>query len=149
MQAAERLRPLLVGVLLAAAAAASAMAAPNGACTQQRYAEADDAVRGLQSWAAAFDFYRRYRGCDEGYVAEGVSERIGRLTADHWESLAELDRLGSRDAGFERWALRHVDSTLRDEDLTAIRKLAKAHCAPSLARLCGRIAHAAKAAQAN
>jgi len=54
--------------------------------------------------------------------------------------------LASKDAGFRRFALRHVDATFAPEDLQKIRARAKTACPAELARLCDDLGKRAGAA---
>ena len=82
-------------------------------------------------------FYKQFSQCDDGGVAEGVSEAVAKLLANQWDSVGELVKLGSKDKGFEDFVVRHVDETIDwDRDAPRIHENARLHCPANSRRLC-------------
>ena len=114
-------------------------------CTQQDAQRADQAVDKLSSWIRIYDWYKRYRQCDDGGPAEGVSEAVARNLVDRWETLPQLAELARDDAGFRRFVLKHVDETLNGDDLKKISANAVNRCPANLHSLCRELKMQAKA----
>jgi hypothetical protein len=113
-------------------------------CTQQDAQRADQAVDTLNSWNRIYDWYKRYRQCDDGGPAEGVSEAVAR-NFDRWETLPRLAELAKNDAGFRRFVLKHVDETLNGDDLKKISANTVNRCPANLHSLCRELKMQAEA----
>jgi hypothetical protein len=61
----------------------TALARPAGAspCTIEDSKHAFDA---LTSWDAVLNFYKKYFACDDGGIAEGVSDAVTKLLQNNW-----------------------------------------------------------------
>ena len=110
----------------------------GGACTNAIARRADKAVDTLSSWDRVHDWYKSYRQCDGGGPAEGVSEAVARNLVDRWETLPRLGEL-TKDEGFRRFVLQHVDQTLNDDDLKKIGANAVTRCPKNLRSLCNEL----------
>ncbi len=128
---------LMCGVAYAAPASTSA------SCTRQDEIQASQSVDAINTWPDAYVAYARYGKCDDGAIAEGFSDRIVHLFASHWSTLSEFKTLAARHAGFERFALRHIDSTADDEELEQMALNARAHCPSEERSLCKSLENAA------
>ena len=115
-------------------------------CTQTDSQHAMSEADGLHSWEALYRSFRNYRQCDDGAVAEGYSESIARILVETWPSLPRFSRLSASDSTFRRFVLRHIDSTLVQEDLKKIAENAKAKCPKDIGRTCADIARQAEVA---
>jgi hypothetical protein len=122
------------------------------ACAQQRPCTDTEAFRAetqtdtLRSWDALYRSYKLYQQCDDGGLAEGYSEAVVRILADHWNTLSRLVTLSRRDARFRQFVLRHVDATTNPDDLKKIRINASSQCPPRLSAICADLAKEADAA---
>ena len=83
---------------------------------------------------------------DDGAAAEGYSESVARILADHWESLRQFSRLTENEKGFRAFVLRHLDATLNMEDVRAIHANSMQHCPADLRNLCKDLRKSADAA---
>jgi hypothetical protein len=100
----------------------------------------------LRSWDALFKSYKSYRQCDDGAVAEGYSESVARILADHWNTLPRLANLAEKDAAFQEFVLKHVDVTVNKDDVERIKKNADTKCPTGLRRICHDLAGQADSA---
>jgi hypothetical protein len=125
-------RSRVIALFVACSMAAFAQSVP---CTQQQSRRADEAADTLNSWDRVYDWYDKYRRCDDGGPAEGVSEAVARNLVDRWETLPRLGEL-ARDAGFRRFVLKHLDETLNADDLKKISANASKRCPANLHSLC-------------
>ena len=116
----------------------------NVPCTESESHLADRAVNTLNSWDRVHDWYEKYRQCDDGGPAEGVSEAVARNLVDRWETLPRLGEL-SKDVSFRRFVLKHVDETLNAVDLKKISANASKRCPTNLRSLCGELKNRAEA----
>ncbi len=105
-------------------------------CTQQDAQRADQAADKLNSWNRIYDWYKKYRQCDDGGPSEVVSEAVARNLVDRWETLPRLAGLARDDTGFRRFVLKHVDETLNEDDLKKISANAVNRCPTNLHMLC-------------
>ncbi len=99
--------------------------------------QADTETDNLKTWDSVYKFYKQFSHCDDGGIAEGVSDAVAKLLANRWDSFAEFARLASDHKGFESFVLRHVDETIDwSHDAPTIFQNARSHCPPQSRRLC-------------
>jgi hypothetical protein len=109
-------------------------------CTRQEAETAETEIDALKTWNSVNRFYKNLSQCDDGGIAEGVSEAVAKLLANHWESIGGLVKLVTSDRGFENFVLRHVDETINwEQDVPKIRKNATSRCPPNATRLCNAL----------
>ncbi len=123
--------PFAICILLCS----GAQAQPKS-CTGAQYRRAENEAVTLRSWDAVYKSYLLYASCDDGAAAEGYSESVARILADHWDSLRQFSRLTKDDKGFRAFVLRHLDATLNMEDVRAIRVNTIRRCPVDLRDIC-------------
>ncbi len=102
--------------------------------------------KNLSDWHKVYESYKKYRGCDDGYIAEGYSDTVVRLLADKWAEFPELAALAKNDKAFMIWVLGHIDATTGGDDLAKIVANAKDMCPAGSEDLCSNVvANAEKA----
>jgi len=129
--------------------AASAGPAPAGSasCSDSEASTAGRAVYTIGDWEGLGQFYKKYRGCDDGDVFLELSDRVSDLLANHWDTLATLkEQLGDSDS-YAKFVFYHIDPTVMPERYPQILDNAKNDCPADDADLCGQIAAAATAKQ--
>lgn len=132
----RQIRALCLLASLCAVGVGSALAEKKG-CSEDQSKQAETATENLKNWESVYDFYRKFGRCDVGGVAEGVSDSVAKLLADHWGTIPEFVAMADQDRSFERFVLRHVDATIDQEhDAPKIRENAQSHCSENLRRLC-------------
>jgi hypothetical protein len=114
-------------------------------CTEAEAQRADAAVDTLNSWDRLYQWYKTYRGCDNGGPSEGYSEAVARNLVDRWQTLPRLAELMQKDKLFEGFVLKHLNQTLNDDDLKKISSNAESRCPAGLRRLCGDLKRQAEA----
>jgi hypothetical protein len=127
---------LLLGLLWLAPAEAAR-------CSFEEAEAADALVEQLDSWSKVETIYQQYGGCDEGDIAEGISEAVMRLLVDQWALLPQLAKLARSDPALERFVLAHVKATADAGDLQQVVGLAASSCPPESAALCSKLKAAA------
>ncbi|KRE97884.1 hypothetical protein ASG87_15135 [Frateuria sp. Soil773] len=132
-------------VLIAFASASGCVqaGAPAKACSPAQAEAADEMVDTLDNWNAVHDYARAYGSCDHGSIAEGSSEAVARLLADHWDTLPALARLVESDPSLKRFVLDHVNTTLDTNDLERIGSHAASSCPDGASLVCSGIGEAA------
>ena len=106
-------------------------------CSKEEAKQAEMDTDHLRTWDSMYGFYKRFAQCDDGAIAEGVSDSVAKLLANRWASVGELVKLGSGDKAFEEFVLRHVDDTIDwSNDAPKIRENARSHCPSNSRRLC-------------
>jgi hypothetical protein len=122
---------IVIGTLNIAAAIA------KGSCTRVEAIKAEAETDKLKTWDSVYRFYKEFFHCDDGGIAEGVSDAVAKLLANRWDSFDEFAKLASNDKGFENFVLRHVDETIDwSHDAPKIRQNARSHCPSKSTRLC-------------
>lgn len=110
-----------------------------GECTRQDADSADAALEQMNSWQSTASVFRRFSKCDDGYIAEGFSDRISRLLADHWEQVPDLVALSRTTPGLESFVVRHLDETINLADAKKISNFAWNSCPKGAEVLCRRL----------
>jgi hypothetical protein len=106
-------------------------------CTREQVVQAEKETDNLKNWNSVYRFYKQFSQCDDGSIAEGVSEAIAKLLANKWSSFDEFAKLANNDKEFEKFVLRHVDETIDwGHDAPAIRRNALTHCPNDSKGLC-------------
>jgi len=71
---------------------------------------------------------------------------VVRILVDHWTTLPRFAELARKDPGFRSFVLKHVDSTVSDDDLKKIKTIATTKCPRRLSTICADLAKEADAA---
>jgi hypothetical protein len=125
----------------------SAASARTELCLERQATRADAAADGLTSWRQAYSFFRRYRDCDDGAIAEGFSDGVAELLANHWTQIRDLDRLSRAHPSFRAFVLKHINGTIGSDQVETILANATRRCPRSARELCHRVAAAARTAR--
>jgi hypothetical protein len=125
----------LVGTLFAGTARAE-----EHLCTTTEGRLALEEAVTLRSWGALYRSFKKFGHCDDGAIAEGYSESVARILADHWNTLPRFVELAAKNATFRAFVLRHLDATLNTDDLEKIEKSASARCPANLGKTCSDLA---------
>jgi len=112
-------------------------------CSPKDAEAADAMVDDLNNWKKVAETFKKYGHCDDGSIAEGNSEAIARLLVDQWKTLPELAELIKHNPSLKRFVLKHVDSTLDNDDLQKIKELASSSCFRETLSLCDSLKKAA------
>lgn len=87
--------------------------------------------------------FLQYAHCDDGAIAEGFSESITHLLADHWETIRQIQPMIASDPAFRKFIIRHIDETVPADRLQRIARNASDQCPRNLKNLCQDIRAAA------
>lgn len=101
--------------------------------------KADEAMSTLKSWSDLHTWYKNYHHCDDGYVAEGISDFVVVSLAKSWQSLPFLEAEITKNRAFKDFVFSHIDTTTDDNDLRMIVTNAKTKCPENLRSLCTEI----------
>ena len=93
----------------------------------------------LDSWKNVTQFYKDFKKCDNGGVAEGVSDAVARLLAQNWHRLPQLIEEMAKTPGLDGFILIHLDETDDSSDLNRIVALAKTKCPATATGFCKKI----------
>ena len=116
-----------------------AAAASEGGCSRIDAMKALDEADRLKDWNAVYRSFKRFAACDDGAIAEGYSDTVGRLLDTDWAHLDLLYRLTVADASFKRFVLRHIDPTIPANTLKRIRANATTRCPKKANPICESI----------
>jgi hypothetical protein len=112
-------------------------------CTKQQAMQAEADTDHLTNWNAVYQSFTRFSQCDDGAIAEGYSDAVGKLLADNWKQFPDLVKLASSDQRFQTFVVHHIDETVPADTLKKAAQNAKSRCPASAAGLCKLIARAA------
>ena len=112
----------LVLALLSDAKVAQALDCPDAK-------SAEEATDQLHSWHNVYQFFKRYRNCYDGSVAEGAEEKIQLLWADHWSTLPEMIALTNKDRAFQKFIWQRIsDEDFPRDEFERVVRHARAEC---------------------
>ena len=109
---------------------------------------ADELLFKVKSWPELRTWFESYASCDDGSLAEGVSDYVAISLACHWQDLPELRRQIKRNPRFEAFVIQHIDATDDSDDLKALLENATKRCPTHSAALCASLVKAAREALA-
>jgi hypothetical protein len=112
-------------------------------CTEIEAQQADQAIDHLPSWDDLYGFYKQFAQCDDGSIAEGVSDAVARLLAERWDTFPHFVSLISSDSIFKEFVVDHVDETAPVDALHKISDNANRRCPHGQTHLCKEIARVA------
>lgn len=137
-------RTLVIAVLaIAWLSFVPSLLAQDKPCTDAQETQAEKQVDLLKTWDQVYRSYKKFAPqCDDGAVAEGYSDAVGKLLANHWKQFPKLVKLAKGDKGFAQFVVRHVDESLSDDTLQRISKNARSRCPADAKKLCAVIADA-------
>ena len=115
-------------------------------CTTVEAKRALENVDDLKDWDALHRAFIRFGHCDDGAIAEGYSDTVGRLLANDWKHFGDFAELGRSDPKFESFVLGHIDETLPIEMLKTIADNAQKGCPADQKVLCRKVWQSAKSA---
>jgi hypothetical protein len=105
-------------------------------CTEAEAKQAEKGVDSLTDWDSVYRAYKKFSQCDDGAIAEGYSDAVGRLLANDWKNFHRLQVLVKTDQPFLQFVLKHIDATLPIETLQKISKNARSACPAGGHNLC-------------
>lgn len=140
------MRSYYPALVLALACTGYAQTTPKPSCTVEDSNRAFDVVDKLGNWEAVRGFYEKYLRCDDGGIAEGVSDAITKLLTDGWTDFWRLRVSIATDQRFQRFVLKHIDATVPVETLQAISRKARQECPKGSSEICKKIDAAALSA---
>jgi hypothetical protein len=108
-------------------------------CSERDAYAAETLTGYLDSWQNVAQWFRQFRSCDDGGIAEGVSDAVARLLANQWLRLPELMKLSAENPDLEPFVLMHLDGTDNADDLRRIEHLARTKCPTGAAVLCKKL----------
>ena len=126
--------------------------------------QAEEAVKTLLAWAgddpdrqglkdtparvarAYQEWFKGYADCDDGNLADDVSEYVTSSLAKDWKDFPKLEQEIKKEPRFQELVLHHIDATTSIDDLEAVKKNADQRCPAGSKPLCSAIAAAAQSA---
>ena len=108
-------------------------------CTPEQADKADKSIDTPTSWLRVYASYQQFRGCDDGGIAEGYSDRIVDLLVSQWNTTPKLVELSRKNPGFERFVFGHVDSLMSPGQGSVILRNAQESCPSGAVAFCHRL----------
>ena len=94
-----------------------------------------------QVWNGLYRLFKQFGACDDGAIGERFSADVAHLFSVQWNHLDTLNRLASSSKAFEQFVLRHIDTTLDEDDLLHLTDNSKSRCPTGQNRIC-KLIHA-------
>jgi hypothetical protein len=116
--------------------ACRANARAQKSCTEDEAKRALNESDRLKDWNAVYASFKRFAHCDDGAIAEGYSDTVGRLLSKDWANVYVLTRLVTSDETFKRFVLGHLDETLPEDELKQVAHNARARCPSGRTEFC-------------
>ena len=129
--------PTIFSVVVLLVVIAGSISAQSKPCSPAEQLQVENEAVNLRTWDSLYRSYKRFGHCDDVDAAEGYSESIARILADHWETLPRLAELIQKDRSFGRFV--GLDATMDIHDVAKIKRLAAAHCPAGLEKLCTKL----------
>lgn len=136
------MRPFIGVLVFLSAILGSTYAVGADRCVQ----DGDKVLFGAKTWSDLRQWRKEFPECDDGYLADGVSDFVSTALANRWSELPSLKAEIDGDAGFRHFVLRHVDATAGPEHLETIVDNATNRCPRGEGSLCSAVADAARVA---
>ena len=105
-------------------------------CSAQEAQDAEVASVTPKTWKDFHAIFVRFGHCDDGAIAEGFSDSVGRLLAGKGGRLRELSALCAQDRSFQRFTVNHADETLSDDVIVEALMNVRKGCPPGRDDLC-------------
>src|SRR5438128_474291 len=108
---------------------------------------ADHAMDSLTTWRDLRAWWETYfPECDDGYIAEGISDTVAQWLAKDWSTLPRLRKELRGRPQFLRFVIEHIDASDARDDLEKIIENAEQRCPPDATSLCKSFAAQARSA---
>lgn len=107
-------------------------------CPLQLGNEAEIQMDDIRSWDDFYGFFQKYKNCDDGGIAEGLSDKAATILTKKWSSINRLEIL-TRNKEFESFVLHHVNVLMSPEQADTISKFAHRECPANYSSLCLKI----------
>jgi hypothetical protein len=124
--------------LIAGIPRASAQAASRNKCDEEAQMKSFSQEE-PKSWTELYRLFKDFGACDAAGTSNRFSADVGRLFVNQWEQLEALNRLTIANKAFEQFVLRHLDTTIDENDLLVIADTSKTHCPAGQRRLCSLV----------
>lgn len=130
---------LIILVCIITAANLQSASAITRVCEKNVAKQAETEVSTAKTWKQVYRYFKLYAHCDDGSIGEGFSEVISVLLAENWKDLPQLNSFIKADPSFNKFVIKHIDSTLPMDRLTHIANYTENQCPVSLKKLCFNI----------
>lgn len=107
---------------------------------------ANEALTTARTWFDLRMWFEQFPKCDDGYLAEGVSEYVTSSLANRWSELPKLASQIKKNPPFQHFVFVHIDATADSDNLRLIVENATERCPRRAGSLCKAIANSARGA---
>ena len=90
-------------------------------CSQKMEKQALISIDKINSWQDMYDFYKNFKVCDDGAIAEGVSDNIIKLLI---KQKIQFNKL-FEDRTFQEFVLEHINELMTKKEAQIIKKKIK------------------------
>ena len=103
---------------------------------------AENHIGPVKTWRDLYAYSKTYSGCDNGAIAEGISDKVEQLMTHDWASISSVTAKLRSDKAFRTLLLNHIDETWSNEDIETARQNAASHCPQGLNDFCKAVVSA-------
>ncbi len=96
---------------------------------------AEQTIDEVKTWKALYTYSKTY-GCDNGAIAEGISDKVEQLMTHDWASISSVTAKLRSDKAFRTLLLNHIDETWSSDDLDVAKQKAATHCPKGMDAFC-------------
>ena len=107
------------------------------ACSKEQALVAENSVGRIDSWLDLERFFETHASCDDGLIAEGLSDRVGILLERDLDQFLIITRVASK-REFRQFVIKHLDESLNEETLHSILRLTR-NCPRGDREVCERL----------
>lgn len=118
------LMKLLLALLFLSAGCSYGAGVEREGCSKEQALVAENYVLRIGDWSGLEQFFEEYRSCDDGLIAEGISDRVGFLLESDLDGFITIARLAQK-REFRRFVINHLDEILNEDTVRSIFLLTK------------------------
>lgn len=97
-----------------------------------------DEILNANDWVKMQSFYLGWVDCDDGDVAEGISDRVGSLLAEKFTDFVVGANEKKLDDRFVTFVIKHIDASQDEDNLQSILKKSQS-CTTKEVQICERL----------
>ena len=136
--------PLSITLLLALTLSRPVVAADKE-CTQLEAYAAETVTDYLDSWGNVYTFFKQFRHCYDGAIAEGAQDRIYVLWSRQWHRLPTMISLAQRDPEFKDFLWQTLASeTFPQDEFSIVVQNTRRKCPSEAREFCRAVLKEAK-----
>ncbi len=90
-------------------------------------------------WDELYEIYLEFNRCDDGWMAEGFSDKVTQLLVSQWDSILTCHKYTQSELSFREFLLNHIDPTCDTDLLMIIESNSRLKCDKGMSAFCEEI----------